>query len=103
MKDSLEIHPPKGYEIDLDASDLSKNIIKFKEKSIKLPTTNNECVPFLPKKCYFIDSHGIIVSLWDNPNIYAKDLNTITSKEYAEAFSALMQLIKFRDIWNEGW
>ena len=31
------------------------------------------------------------------------DPNILTSKEYAEAFLALMQLIRFRDIWNEGW
>ena len=96
---NLIISIPEGHEIDMSKSSLETGTVVFKIKEIKLPTTNEKCIPFLPKDCYLIDSIGNIEITNDSIEMP----NTITSEEYAEAFLALMQLIKFRDIWNEGW
>lgn len=96
---NLEI--PENHEIDLEKSSLKEGKIVFKKKKIKLPTTNEECIPYLPETCYCIGtSGGTIVIEFDSDK---GDKNTLTSKEYVEAFIALMQLVKFRDIWNDGW
>lgn len=90
---------PKGFEIDVDKSNLQKSKLVLKKIEHKLPVTNKECVKFLPENCYYIDALGGI----NNCKVNIEDPNTIATKEYAEAFLALMQLIKFRDIWNDGW
>ena len=96
---NLEI--PENHEIDLEKSSLKEGKIVFKKKKIKLPTTDKECVPYLPETCYYIGACGDIMDIQGDST--KEDKNTLTSKEYAEAFLALMQLIKFRDIWNDGW
>ena len=67
----------------------------------KLPTTIEETEEFMPKRCFCIGSCRIIER--DKNHVNVLDANVLTSKEYAEAFLAPMQLIRFRDIWNEGW
>jgi hypothetical protein len=90
-----------GVGIDLDKSNLSDGNISFKKKKeTPLVLSNEECLPFLPEVCYYSSSNGSIIECIGDVRI---DINTITSIEYAEAFLALMQLIKFRDIWNGGW
>lgn len=96
---NLEI--PENHEIDLEKSSLEKGKIVFKKKKIKLPTTNEECIPYLSEKCYCVGTYGDIIDV--EFDLDKGDKNTLPSKEYAEAFVALMQLVKFRDIWNGGW
>ena len=71
----------------------------------KLPTNLNQSISYLPETCYYIDDKGSIMDFEKKQVADATlaDPNILTSKEYAEAFLALMQLIRFRDIWNEGW
>ena len=100
------IKAPEGFEAVETTVDGVTNISfipKVVEK--KLPTTLEETIPFLPNKLYWLESDGEIVSNYKDviSSDSLEDLNMITSKEYAEAFLALMQLIRFRDIWNEGW
>lgn len=97
---NVNIEIPEGFEIDLKNSNLSKGNITFKKKEIKLPVTDEGCLNFIKKDGYYINNNGLIANV-----IYevADEINFITTREYAEAFLALMQLIKFRDIWNEGW
>lgn len=92
---------PNGYEIDLEKSDLSKNKIVLKKKEIKLPTTSEECVPFIKSEYYYIDNSGNVIEIDQDYN--RKDSNIILNLETAEAFAALTELVKFRDIWNQGW
>ena len=100
MNTEIKIQIPEGCEIDMIKSSLTDGNIVFKKKENTLPTTNEEAVEFLPETCYYIDSDGQIDTAED---YYREDPNTIVTKELAEAFLALMQLIKFRDIWNAGW
>lgn len=96
----IKFEIPEGYEIDTNKSSFKDGNIVLKKKENTLPTTNEEAVEFLPEICYYIDSDGEI----DTADDYNReDPNTIVTKELAEAFLALMQLVKFRDIWNEGW
>ena len=95
----MKIQIPEGYEIDTNKSSLTDGNIVFKKKETILPTTNEEAVKFLPETCYYIDSFGEIAQTVD----YRDDPNTIVTKELAEAFLALIQLVKFRDIWNGDW
>ena len=100
------IEAPEGFEaVAKVVSGVTS--ISFIPKIIekKLPTTLKETIPFLPDKLYWLESDGEIMCNYKD-TIFSdslEDLNMLTSKEYAEAFLALMQLIRFRDIWNEGW
>lgn len=98
--EQFKIHIPEGQEIDLDKSNLTKGDIFFKKKEIKLPTTNKECGEFFKEGGYYIDINGSILPCTGFTGV---DKNFIRTREYAYAFIALMQLIKYRDIWNEGW
>ena len=100
MNKEIKIQIPEGFEIDTNKSSLTEGKIIFKKKENSLPTTNEEAVEFLPEECYYIDPRGDITIADDCDR---EDPNTIATKELAEAFLALMQLVKFRDIWNEGW
>jgi hypothetical protein len=97
---TIKLDIPEGYEIDLNNSCLEQGEIKLKKKEIEYPTTNDECINFAPDVHYYIGAEGII------SNIFKPDFrnnNAIATKELAEAFLALMQLVKFRDIWNGEW
>ena len=96
----IKFEIPEGYEIDTNKSSFKDGNIALKKKENTLPTTNEEAVEFLPETCYYIDSGGEIDT---SDDYYREDPNTIATQELAEAFLALMQLVKFRDIWNEGW
>ena len=69
----------------------------------KLPTNLNQSISYLPETCYYIDDKSSIMDFEkkDVADATLADPNILTSREYAEAFLALMQLIRFRDIWNE--
>ena len=100
------IKAPEGFEAVETIVDGVTNISfipKVVEK--KLPTNLNQSISYLPEICYYIDDEGDIIDFEKKPvaDCTLAEPNIITSKEYAEAFLALMQLVRFRDIWNEGW
>ena len=100
------IKAPEGFEAVETTVDGVTNISfipKVVEK--KLPINLNQSISYLPETCYYIDDKGSIMDFEKKQVADATlaDPNILTSKEYAEAFLALMQLIRFRDIWNEGW
>jgi hypothetical protein len=95
----LKINIPEGKEIDLKKSNLEKGEIFFKNKEYKLPTQMHELTP--PESFwYYLRGWGVQIS--NDSNEYDhKDV--IHTKELAEAFMALIELLKFRDAWNQGW
>ena len=100
------IKAPEGFEAVAKVVDGVTNISfipKVVEK--KLPINLNQSISYLPEICYYMDDEGSIMDFEKKQVADATlaDPNILTSKEYAEAFLALMQLIRFRDIWNEGW
>lgn len=100
------IESPEGFEAVAKVVD-GVTSISFIPKVVekKLPTNLNQSISYLPEICYYIDDKGSIMDFEkkDVADTTLADPNILTSKEYAEAFLALMQLIRFRDIWNEGW
>ena len=100
------IEAPEGFEAVAKVVSGVTNISfipKVVEK--KLPINLNQSISYLPEICYYIDNEGDIMD-FEKKQVADGTLaepNTITSEEYAKAFLALMQLIRFRDIWNEGW
>lgn len=86
---------PEGYELDKKKSSIEKIVFKKKEDGFShLPMSVNE----IKGRNWFIGVHGKII--YHNTK---KTNNDVSSKERAEAFLALMQLIELRDAWNEGW
>lgn len=83
------IIPPYGFEIDKDKSTFEK--IVFKEIQNKLPMSVEE----IPNRDFYINSHGTI-----NQLAIEHSNNGLSTKERAQAFLALMQLVELRDAWN---
>ena len=89
----LKIEIPAGHEIDLENSDLTSGVVKFKAQKPKYPTTVKE----LKGRHWYISEHGSILN-------FIRDsitLNCLSSKERTEAFLALLALVEFRDAWNK--
>ena len=100
------IKAPEGFEA-VETTVGGVTSISFIPKVVekKLPINLNQSISYLPEICYYIDDKGSIMDFEKKQvaDTTLADPNILTSKEYAEAFLALMQLIRFRDIWNEGW
>ncbi len=88
----MPIIPPKGMEIDKEKSTFEK--IVFKEIGFKFP----ESVTEIPNRNWYINSGGGIDSIIDCNNI-----SQLSSKERAEAFLSLIQLVELRDYVNGDW
>lgn len=91
MKEFI-IECPSGFEVDKEKSTFEK--IVFKEIENKLPMSVEE----IPNRDWFINSVGSIHK-YEN----SKSKNHLSTKERAEAFLALMQLVDLRDAWNGDW
>lgn len=91
MEKEIKIIAPEGYEIDKVNSTFE--CIKFRETKNKYPTSLKE----ISNRLYFINSFGAIEKVVTQH----KDINQLSSKERAEAFLALMQLVELRDAWNK--
>ena len=100
------IKAPEGFEAVAKVVD-GVTSISFIPKVVekKLPINLNQSISYLPETCYYIDEQGFVRDFEKRQvaDVTLGEANILTSKEYAEAFLALMQLIRFRDIWNEGW
>ena len=98
----LEIKPEEGYEIDLEKSDITKGIIEFKKIKKVYPTTLDELKSTQDDSTlYFIDEN---VNLHTTTTIVVKKHRfSFSSKELAEAFIILADLIRFRDEYRDGW
>lgn len=108
----LKIQIPEGYEIDKEKSTF-ENIV-FKEKDTK-PRSWEEylCKGNHPNKLWFINpTYKITDGIGSTAgNIKDCDLNKshcymsayLPSKELAESFLAMMQLMSLRQAWIEGW
>lgn len=96
----LRISIPKGFEIDTEASDLSKGIVKFKEKpESKLPKSWEELVII---GGYWVNGDSTI-NMCSNISTFSHNKNMFPTKEYAEAALALAQLLQLREKYNDGW
>ena len=101
----LKITIPENHEIDWQESAKQEKIV-FKKKDTKPRSWKEYCKNHYGDY-YYITSDSNIVGLGYNPGhcelspVYAK--NTIYSKELAEAFLAMMQLMSLRQAWIGDW
>lgn len=89
---STKITPPEGWEVDKEKSTFEEIIFKEIEKD-PYPNTVQEI------KCrgWYIDEYGRV----KDTSEHNRDINDLSSKERAEAFLALMQLVELRDVYNK--
>lgn len=98
--EQIKIEVPKGYQIDLEKSDLSAGIVKFKKiKRKKLPKSWEEVKEI---KGYYINDISRI-SYINKRYPTERDKNIFKTDKQAEAAIALAQLSIVRDIYRQGW
>ena len=104
----LKIEIPAGYEIDKEKSTFEK--IVFKKKKDTKPRSWEEYCKSAKENCkygYIInDTNASIERIdWGYLNIQSTSnwRNVIPSKELAEAFLAMMQLMSLRQEWIHKW
>lgn len=101
----LRITIPENHEIDWQESAKQEKIV-FKKKDTKPRSWEEYCKNHYGDY-YYISSDSNIIGLGYNPGhcelspIYAK--NVMPTKELAEAFLAMMQLMSLRQIWIGDW
>jgi hypothetical protein len=103
MNKQLQINAPKGYEIDLDKSDLSKSVIYFKEckKVLSYEDVAKELFNNVKNQPYISGQSDIIIktSSWDkychNP--------TIGNQAQLESILALNKLCNVAKYLNGDW
>ena len=99
----LKIIPPEGYEIDKEKSTFEK--IVFKPINTKPRSWAEYCNNYTGKT-FWIEKNSTIC---DGKNIVwgglcaGVDKNTLPTKELAEAFLAMMQLMSLRQAWIGEW
>jgi len=99
----LKITIPEGYEIDKENSTFEK--IMFKKKEDAKPRSWEEYCNNFKGRFYYIkddDKCGVGTS-FTSVGINSEYKNTLPSKELAEAFLAMMQLMSLRQEWIGDW
>ena len=97
----LKITIPEGQEIDWQESAKQEKIV-FKKKDPKPKSWEEYCNNFSGELFYFSNRNSIeSVVTSDGMSYTAKDY--LPSKELAEAFLAMMQLMSLRQAWIGNW
>ena len=102
----LKIQIPEGYEIDKKNSTFEKIVFKKKENAKPRSWEEYYKQQIANKKCgYYIDDGNCdsAVIVWDDFVGADKWKNVLPSKELAEAFLAMMQLMSLRQAWIGDW
>jgi hypothetical protein len=96
---TLNIEIPKGYEIDLEKSDLTKGVVAFKKIATQLPKTWEELNEI---KGWYCKSNSEVDMARSN-YLVAEYKSTFVTQEQAEASIALAQLSQLREVYRQGW
>lgn len=100
----LKITIPEGQEIDWQESTKQEKIV-FKKKENTTPRSWKEyCNNYVGKVFYIYKDSTILGGDYTRHGLYAEgDKNTLPTKELAEAFLAMMQLMSLRQAWIGDW
>ena len=102
----LKITIPEGQEIDWQESAKQEKIV-FKKKEVNKPRSWEEyCKKSKGKNLYYINKNGIDTEIGIDyvfKELESSVKNTLLSKELAEAFLAMMQLMSLRQAWIGDW
>ena len=103
-ENELTIEIPDGKMVDWEESK-KQNKIVLKKKDTKPRSWEEYCTNTKRNRTYFIGpTSGIIEAFCGNEFLDTKsDKNTLPSKELAEAFLAMMQLMSLRQAWIGDW
>ena len=96
----LKIQIPEGYEIDKEKSSF-ENIV-FKKKNSK-PRSWKEYSEQQRNKTHFVLGYDVVGGYSSRRGIYESGYCTVPSKELAEAFLAMMQIMSLRQAWIGDW
>lgn len=98
----LKIQIPEGYEIDKEKSTFEKIVFKKKENT-KPRSWEKYCDNFKGQFYYIQDNIDNIATSFTPCGLVSEYKNYIPSKELAEAFLAMMQLMSLRQAWIGDW
>ena len=100
MKQTIEIEVPDGYKAVYNEETQKVEIVRM-----ELPKTWEEYCkqnPIVDWE-YFINERSEIGEIRKREKNPETDKSTIQTKDMAEAFIALMQLVQLRDCYRQGW
>lgn len=97
----LKIEIPLGYEIDKEKTTFEK--IVFKKKDSKPRSWEEYCKKFKGRYYYIQDEIRNINVSFTPTGLCPEYKNILPSKELAEAFIAMMQLMSLREDWIHKW
>lgn len=103
MKENeLKITIPEGQEIDWQESAKQEKIV-FKKKDTKPRSWEEYCEDFKGQYYYIQDNIDNIATSFTTNGLVSAYKNYVPSKELAEAFLAMMQLMSLRQAWIGDW
>ena len=97
---TININVPKGFEIDIEKSNLSKGLIEFKPIEEKKLTYEDVAKNLFSKKAYWVRSEGNI-NEYTPQNTHSAP-NNATSKEQLECLMAYNKLRNVAEYLNAG-
>lgn len=97
----LKITIPEGFEIDKENSSFER--IVFKKKDTKPRSWEEYCDKFKGQFYYIQDNRDNIATSFVPNGLVSAYKNYVPSKELAEAFLAMMQLMSLRQDWIHKW
>ena len=98
----LKITIPEGQEIDWQESAKQEKIV-FKKKDTKPRSWEEYCNNFRGTFYYIQDDRDSIGASFTPIGLISAYKNILPSKELAEAFLAMMQLMSLRQTWISDW
>lgn len=102
MKENeLTIEIPEGQEIDWQESAKQEKIV-FKKKNPK-PRSWEEYCKYHRNELHFVSGYDVVGGYSRRQGIYESGYCTVPSKELAEAFITMMQLMSLRHDWIHKW
>jgi hypothetical protein len=99
----LKIQIPEGQEIDWQESAKQEKIVFKKKENTKPKTWEEYCKNNEDKQVWFVKENSNIGGCHLMCRPINEDKNTLPTKELAEAFLAMMQLMSLREDWIGDW
>ena len=98
----LTIQIPENHEIDWQESAKQEKIIFKKKENTKPRSWKEYLEQYKNAPCYELgfDVNG---GYWNKSTMYGNGYCAVPSKELAEAFLAMMQLMSLRQVWIGNW
>ena len=99
----LKITIPEGQEIDWQESAKQEKIVFKKKENAKPRSWEEYCKNFKGQYYYIQDNRDNIATSFTPNGLISEYKNYVPSKEFAEAFLAMMQLMSLRQTWIGDW